>query len=234
MDCPDKPGNDDKRNFGDPMTITLYDFELSGNCYKLRLLMGILNLPYDIVPVDFFPGREHKSDWFLRLNPFGQLPVLQDDTLTLSDSGAILAYLAKKYDASGLWFPDDPAITAQILRWHAVADDITATSSAARLALGYDYPFDIEKSQQGAHRIFRILDEHLWFGEKQGRDWLCSPAHPTTADIACFPYVMLSEEGGISRQDYPALRRWTDRVRRIPGFTVMSGIFPAGKALEQA
>lgn len=212
------------------MTITLYDFELSGNCYKLRLLMGILNVPYDIVPVDFFPGREHKADWFLRLNPFGQLPVLKDDDLVLSDSGAILAYLAKKYDASGQWFPDDPAITAQILRWHAIADDITATSSAARLALGYDYDFDVEKCQKGAHRVFRLLDEHLWFGERDGRDWLCAPAHPTTADIACFPYVMLSEEGGISRQDYPALRRWTDRVRRIDGFTVMSGIFPAGAA----
>lgn len=212
------------------MTITLYDFELSGNCYKLRLLMGILNVPYDIVPVDFFPGREHKADWFLRLNPFGQLPVLKDDDLVLSDSGAILAYLAKKYDASGQWFPDDPAVTAQILRWHAIADDITATSSAARLALGYDYDFDVEKCQKGAHRIFRLLDEHLWFGEREGRDWLCAPAHPTTADIACFPYVMLSEEGGISRQDYPALRRWTDRVRRIDGFTVMSGIFPAGAA----
>jgi glutathione S-transferase len=214
------------------MTITLYDFELSGNCYKLRLLMSILKLRYDIVPVDFYPGRQHKADWFLRLNPFGQLPVLQDGDLVLSDSGAILAYLAKKYDETGLWFPDDPATTAEVLRWHAVADDITSTASAARLALGFFYDFDVPKAQAGAHRIFRLMDEHLWFGEREGRDWLCSPAHPTTADIACFPYVMLSEEGGVSRQDYPALRRWTDRVRRIPGFTVMSGIFPAGRALE--
>jgi glutathione S-transferase len=216
------------------MAITLYDFELSGNCYKVRLLLNILNQPHDLHPVEFFPGKEHKSDWFLRLNPFGQLPVLKDDDLVISDSSAILAYLAKKYDTSGQWFPDDPAITAEILRWNSVADDITSTSSAARLALGYGYDFNIEKSQAGAHRIFRLMDEHLWFGERQGRDWLCSPAHPTTADIACFPYVMLSEEGGISRQDYPALRRWTDRVRRIPGFMVMSGIFPAGKAKETA
>ncbi|SEQ09119.1 glutathione S-transferase [Devosia sp. YR412] len=216
------------------MAITLYDFELSGNCYKLRLLMNILGLPFDIVPVDFFPGRQHKADWFLRMNPFGQLPVLKDDGLTLSDSGAILAYLAKTYDTTGQWFPDAPAITAEVLRWHVVADDITASSSAARLALGYGYDFDIPKVQKQAHRIFRLMDEHLWFGEREGRDWLCSPAHPTTADIACFPYVMLSEEGGIGREDYPALRRWTDRVRRIPGFTVMSGIFPAGRALQTA
>ncbi len=213
------------------MAITLYDFELSGNCYKLRLLMSILKLRYGVVPVDFYPGRAHKSDWFLKLNPFGQLPVLVDGDLTLADSGAILAYLASTYDPSGLWFPKQPAIMAEVLRWHAIADDITATASAARLQQGMFYDFDLAKAQAGAHRIFRLIDEHLWFSERDGRDWLCSPAHPTTADIACFPYIMLSEEGGISRQDYPAIRRWTDRVRRIPGFIVMSGIFPAGPAL---
>jgi glutathione S-transferase len=210
--------------------ITLYDFELSGNCYKLRLLMSILGLPYDIVPVDYYPGRENRADWFLRLNPFAQLPVLKDGDLVLTDSGAILAYLARKYDQTGLWHPVDAAITADVLRWHGVADGITSTAAASRLALNFGHDYDIPRAQREAHRIFRLMDEHLWFGEREGRDWLCGPAHPTTADIACFPYVMLSEEGGISRQDYPALRRWTDRVRRIPGFVVMSGIFPAGKA----
>ena len=212
--------------------ITLYDFELSGNCYKLRLLLSILKLPYDIVPVDYYPGRENRSDWFLRLNPWAQLPVLTDDDLVLADSGAILAYLARKYDPTGLWHPTDAAITAEVLRWHGVADSITATAAAARLSLSFGHDVDIPRAQREAHRIFRLVDEHLWFGEREGRDWLCSPAHPTTADLACFPYVMLSEEGGIGREDYPALRRWTDRVRRIPGFIVMSGIFPAGRAHE--
>jgi glutathione S-transferase len=215
------------------MAITLYDFELSGNCYKLRLLMSILGVRFDVIPVDFYPGRQHKSDWFLKLNPLGQLPVLVDNGLVLRDSGAILAYLACKYDPSGMWFPTEPARLAEVLQWHAFADDITATASAARLALGMYYDFDLPKAQAGAHRLFRLMDEHLWFGEREGRDWLCAPAHPTTADIACFPYVMLSEEGGISRMDYPAIRRWSDRVRRIPGFTVMSGIFPAGRAAAE-
>ena len=61
--------------------ITLYDYELSGNCYKLRLLMSILGVDYKTVPVDFYPGREHKSEWFLKLNPLGQLPVIEDDGL---------------------------------------------------------------------------------------------------------------------------------------------------------
>ncbi|MBN9029602.1 glutathione S-transferase [Rhizobium sp. YJ-22] len=211
--------------------ITLYDYELSGNCYKIRLLMSILGLDYTVVPVDFYPGREHKSDWFLAINPLGQLPVIDDDGLVLRDAQAILVYLAAKYDAGNSWYPRENAdLLGEIGQWMAFADSITATASAARLHDALFYDLDAEAARAGAHRLFRILDEHLWFGEQEGRDWLCSAAHPTVADIACFPYVMLSEEGGISRQDYPAIRRWCDRVKRIKGFTVMSGVFPAGPA----
>lgn len=211
--------------------IKLYDYELSGNCYKLRLLMGILGIAYEIVPVDFYPGREHKSDWFLRINPLGQLPVIEDDGLVLRDAQAILVYLAAKYDAGGSWYPQgNPALLGEIGQWLAFADGITATASAARLHDGLFYELDVEAARSGAHRLFRILDEHLWFGEQEKRDWLCSAPQPTIADIACFPYVMLSEEGGIPRQDYPAIRRWSDRVKRIKGFSVMSGVFPAGPA----
>lgn len=211
--------------------IKLYDYELSGNCYKLRLFMNMLGVKYEAVPVDFYPGREHKSDWFLKINPLGQLPVLVDDGLVLRDAQAILVYLAAKYDPTGKWYPiKDAGKLGDIGQWLAFADGITATASAARLHEGLFYDFDIDACQQGAHRLFRILDEHLWFAEKQEHDWICPGSHPTIADIACFPYVMLSEEGGISRQDYPAIRRWCDRVKRIPGFIVMSGVFPAGPA----
>lgn len=214
--------------------IKLYDYELSGNCYKLRLLMNMLGVEYEAVPVDFYPGREHKSDWFLKINPLGQLPVLVDDGLVLRDAQAILVYLAAKYDPTRKWYPvDDAAMLGDIGQWLAFADGITATSSAARLHEGLFYDFDIDACRTGAHHLFRILDEHLWFAEKQGRDWICPAQHPTIADIACFPYVILSEEGGISRQDYPAIRRWCDRVKRIPRFIVMSGVFPAGPAGER-
>lgn len=113
-------------------------------------------------------------------------------------------------------------------------EGITSTASAARLHDGLFCDFDIDAARASAHRLFRILDEHLWFREREGRDWVCSAPHPTVADIACFPYIMLSEEGGISRQDYPAIRCWCDRVRRIEGFTVMSGVFPAGPPLVAA
>lgn len=211
--------------------IKLYDYELSGNCYKLRLLMSILGVDYKTIPVDFYPGREHKSEWFVKLNPLGQLPVIDDDGLVLRDAQAILVYLAAKYDTAGTWYPrDNPELLGEISQWLAFADGITSTASAARLHDALFYDFDIDTARAGAHRLFRILDEHLWFGERQERQWICSAKQPTIADIACFPYIMLSEEGGISRQDYPAIRRWCDRIKRINGFIVMSGVFPAGPA----
>lgn len=211
--------------------LKLYDFELSGNCYKVRLLLSMLGVAYEAVPVDFYPGREHKSDRFLEINPLGQLPVIDDDGFVLRDAQAILVYLAARYDESGAWYPSgDPKRLGEITQWLAFADGITATASAARLHDGFDYPLDAEAARAAAHRLFRILDQHLWFVERAGRAWICRGNHPTVADLACFPYVILSEEGGISRQDYPAIRRWCDRVKRLAGFEVMSGVFPAGPA----
>ena len=69
--------------------ITIYDYELSGNCYKLRLLMNFLKIQYKRVAVEFYPGQEHKSDWFLKLNPLGQLPVIDDEGFVLRDAQAI-------------------------------------------------------------------------------------------------------------------------------------------------
>ena len=210
--------------------IKLYDYELSGNCYKIRLMMGYLGLEHTPELIDFYPGKQHKSAKFRKINPLGQLPVIDDDGLILRDAQAILVYLASKYDASGKWYPrDDPAKLGQISQWLAFADGITGTSSAARLHDALFYAeIDADAARAGAHRLFRILDEHLYFMEETEDGWLCAGDHPTIADIACFPYVILSEEGSINRMDYPAIRRWCDRVKRIPGFTVMSGVFPAG------
>jgi glutathione S-transferase len=211
--------------------IKLYDYELSGNCYKIRLLSGCLGLPLERIAIDFYPGREHKNPWFLKINPLGQLPVIDDDGFILRDSEAILVYLATKYDSAGQWYPrDDSAVLGMISMWLSFASSINATASAARLHDALFYDVDIDRCRAEAHRLFRALDEHLWFAELEDQDWLCSRDHPTIADIACFPYVMLSEEGGISRLPYPAIRRWTDRVKRIPKFTLMPGIFNASPA----
>ncbi|HEX7388744.1 MAG TPA: glutathione S-transferase, partial [Acidiphilium sp.] len=160
--------------------VTLYDYELSGNCYKIRLLMSILGIAHETVRVDFHPGLEHKSDWFLRLNPLGQLPVITEDDLVLRDAQAILVYLAAKYDPTKTWYPaTDAALLGEIGQWLAFADALTATSSAARLHDGFFYDCDVEAARSGAHRLFRILDRHLWFGEQEGRNWICAADRPT-------------------------------------------------------
>ncbi len=208
--------------------IRLYDYELSGNCYKVRLLLALLGVHYQRTQIDFYPGREHKSPWFLAINPLGQLPVIDDEGYVLRDAQAILMYLAARHDPAGRWFPQgDAALVGRVAMWLGFAESLTATAGAARLHDTLFYDLDVERCRAGAQALFAVLDEHLWFAEQEHHDWLCPGAHPTIADIACFPYVMLSEEGGISRMPYPAIRRWTDRVRRIPGFVAMAGIFGA-------
>lgn len=204
--------------------IKLYNYELSGNCYKLRLFMNIIGLQYETVAVDFYPGREHKSAAFLAINPWGQLPVLEDGQCRLRDAQAILVYLASAYDPQSNWFPAEPQTRARVCAWLAVADDITRTASAARLHDALGYELDVESARQDARVIFRLIDDHLAETEMEGGLWLAAE-WPTIADVACFPYIALSQEGGISRDDFPAIRRWIDRVRHLNGFIGMPGIF---------
>jgi glutathione S-transferase len=205
--------------------IRLYDYLPSGNCYKARLLMHLLGVEFESIAVDFHPAREQRAVAFLEINPLGRVPVLEDGGLRLRDAQAILVYLARAYDASGLWYPLDAPTAGQVAMWLAFADELTSSASAARLHDGLFHPGDAASLRAQARRQFGVLDEHLWFAEREQQDWLATRQAPSIADIACFPYVMLSEEAGVSREDFPALRRWTDRVRRIPGFVGMPGIF---------
>ena len=120
----------------------------------------------------------------------------------------------------------DPRLLGEVASWLQFAEATAGTASAARLCVNFGYGFDLEACRAGAHRLFRVLDEHVWFREQEGLDWVAPAAAPTVADIALFPDVALSEEGGVSRDDYPALRRWTERVQRLPGFIDMPGILP--------
>ncbi|MSQ51180.1 MAG: glutathione S-transferase [Betaproteobacteria bacterium] len=210
--------------------IKLYDFLPSGNGYKPRLLLHLLGLAYQSVLVDFHPAREHRQAPFLAINPLGQIPVLEDGELRLRDAQAILVYLAMRYDTTQRWHPRDSASAGRIAMWLAFADGLTATLSTARLHDAMFHDGDPRRARAGAHRLLRVLDEHLWFAERDGERWVASADAPTIADIACFPYVMLSEEAGVSREEYAALRRWTDRVRGIPGFIGMPGIFDNGQS----
>ena len=208
--------------------IRLYDYVLSGSCYKVRLFAGLIGLDYAPVPIDYYPGREHRGAAFKEINPLAQLPVLDDDGLVLRDAQAILVYLAGQYDAARKWYPTDPAAQGRIAMWLSFAGGEIMNSSAARLhdMLGYD--FDIERVRTAAHDAFRVLDDHLTDQGIRGHGWIVDGSHPTIADIACFPYVALAGDGGITIEDYGAIRLWLERVKRLPGFRVMPGIHPAG------
>ena len=204
--------------------ISLYDYELSGNCYKLRLLLHWLGLEYTRIAVDFHPGREHKSANFVdHVNPLGQLPVLRDGDFTLRDAQACLVYLASRYDRSGQWYPGDARIRGNITLWLVVADEITRTASAARLHHSFGYPADLDACVAGARAAFRLLDDQLAENAWQGQAWLAA-AHPTIADIACFPYAALAGEARVELQEFPALRRWIRDLRHVQGFIAMPGI----------
>ena len=213
-------------------TLKLYDYPLSGNCFKVRQMLAWLGMAYQTVPVDFFPGREHKSAAFLAdVNPLGQLPVIDDAGFMLRDAQAILVYLASRHDPQGHWYPADARLRGEVAQWLATADEITRTASAARLhdALGYHH-LDIDACRAGARAVFRVLDDHLAERATEGLHWLASAPDATIADLACFPYVALAGEGGISLDEFPALRNWVWDFRHLPGFIGMSGIFPAGPA----
>ncbi|MDD2834358.1 MAG: glutathione S-transferase N-terminal domain-containing protein, partial [Methylotenera sp.] len=95
--------------------IELYEFALSGNCHKVRLMLSFLELNYTSIAVNG-SAREHKSSEFLAMNPLGQLPILKDKDIVIRDSQAILIYLAHHYGGE-LWWPQDSEALAKISAW---------------------------------------------------------------------------------------------------------------------
>lgn len=207
--------------------MRLFDYEYSAECYKVRLLLSILEIDHEIVPVDVHPGRENESAEFLALNVLGEVPVFVSDELILRGANAILVWLARRFDPEAKWLPNEPMPAAVCQGWLTIADRLAAGVGTARMTLSRGETLPDKRAISEAHRLLRAVDEHLWFAERRGDDWLAPLPHPTLAEIACFPDIALCEEAGVSRIDYPAIRRWMDRVRRIERFTLMSGIFPA-------
>ncbi len=201
--------------------VRLYDFELSGSCYKARLLLNILKVSCDRIPVDFV-SKEHKTEKFLKLNPLGEIPVLEDGEVRLRDAQAILVYIARQYDKSNTWFPDSPDAMGKIMQWLAIGGNELMAAAGARLVKMLNYPLDLPALQARAMAAFRILDAHL-----SGREFL-ELGHPTIGDIACFPYAAMAGEGGIDLKPYPNMLHWIDRIKQIPGFIPMPGIPAVG------
>ena len=197
--------------------MKLYDFQLSGNSYRARLFLSLLNLPYELKPVDLAKG-EQRQPWFLELNPRGQVPTLDDDGTVVWDSMAVLVYLARKYGGEA-WLPLDAKGMAEVMQWLAVMEnEVLYGLAKARIICKFKYPGNLEEAKAFGRKGLAVMERRL-----AAHAWLAVD-HATIADVGCFPYVALAPEGEIALDDYPSVRAWIDRFKALPGFVAMPGI----------
>jgi glutathione S-transferase len=198
--------------------MKLYNAPISGNCYKVRLMLSFLELSYESVLVNL-KEQEQKSPDFLLLNELGQVPVLVDGEIHIRDSQAILVYLARQYGGE-TWLPSDAVDISKVTQWLSnAANEISNGLAAARVyyLLGRT-EIDIKRVTLRAHSILDVMNRHL-----STREWLeCDRV--TIADVACFPYILLSHEGKIFLDDYPHVMSWSDRFKQLPKYIPMKTI----------
>jgi glutathione S-transferase len=192
--------------------LRLYGTVPSINTYKVRLLLGILELPYELVVIDMY-GGEHKREPFLTLNPFGQMPAMQDGKFTIADSHACLVYIARKYDAECIWLPSDAESEAKVAEWLAKsANEVHQGPWMKRAKIRRPDAIKLPDAEIDARcdHILRIMDAHL-----SHRRWLALE-HATIADISCFAPISMLKVSGYDMGRWPHVTRWLGDVRALP------------------
>ena len=202
--------------------MILYDYILSPSCYKVRLLAALIGAPLEIRSVDFHPGQEHRSEALLALNPAGSIPILVDGDLVLTESAAMLTYLASVHAPDWI-VSGEPQIHARQQQWLDFSHRLTANLGGARLVEMLHFPGDLAALQAKGITAMRELEAALFARRLDGQIFLASD-RPTIADIACFPYVALAPDGSVSLDPYPSIRIWMRSIRALPGFVEMPGI----------
>ena len=196
------------------MSLTLHRFPLSGHAHRAELLLSLLGLKATLIDVDLRSGA-HKQPAFLKLNRFGQVPVLEDGADVIADSNAILVYLARKYGGES-WLPSDPIQAAQVQRWLSVAAGQLASGPArARLITVFGARYSAEETIANAHALLQVVEAEL-----QDQQWLVG-ARPTIADVASYTYIAHAPEGNVALDGYPNVRAWLKRIESLPGFVPM-------------
>jgi len=206
---------------------TLYDYILSDECYKVRILLAMLQVPYKTEKINVHPGSDNELPAFLALNPLGQIPVLVQDDLVLRDPQAILTYLAIKYDRGRTWLPADAESAGCTAMWLTFAGNNLRPLSRLRdnALFGSEPDIDLDQCDREARHALQIIDDQLAEGEITGRRWIVGN-NPTIADVAMFPALALAGEANMPFEPYPAVWRWIDRFKRLPRFVVMPGVLP--------
>lgn len=206
--------------------MRLYYSPKSGHSHRARLFLSLLGAEFELVEVDL-AACQHKSADFLRMNTFGQVPVLEDDGLAIADSNAILVYLARKFGRTD-WCPDDAQGTARVQRWLSVAaGQLVQGRANARLVTLFGAKFDAQTAIDRAYALLAVIEEEL---EQTG--WLAAD-HPTIADLAIYSYVARAPEGNVGLDGYPRITAWLERIEALPGF-VPFAVHPVGLYAQDA
>jgi glutathione S-transferase len=193
--------------------VLLYDSPVSGNCYKVRLLLAHLGLPYERRRVDVV-DRSSRPELLGGLNPALRVPTLVlDDGRPLAESGAILWYFGE----GTRFVPDDRYERAQVLQWMFFEQyDHEPAIAVARFWLAYSgrpeaFADRLPERTAAGHKALAAMERHL-----DGRQVLVGE-RLTLADIALYAYTHVAEEGGFDLEPYPAIRAWLERVASEPG-----------------
>jgi glutathione S-transferase len=191
--------------------MKLYYHPISGHAHRAHLFLSLLGLDFELVEVDLLKA-EQKTEAFLKLNPFGQVPVLEDDGVVIADSNAILVYLAKRY-GNDSWLPQDPVGAATVQRWLSVAaGEIASGPATARIINLFKKPVDPADAIARAHRILALVEDTL-----NGKEWIAA-AWPTITDIALYSYIARAPEGNVDLSGYAHVKAWLARVEALPRF----------------
>ena len=196
----------------------LYDNYLSGNGYKLRLLLAHLDRTYERIEVDILKG-ETRTPEFLAMNPNGRIPVLEiDDGTCISESNAILFYLAE----NTRFLPAEPLGRALTLQWMFFEQySHEPYIAVARHWCQHVTMTEVQRAQlpakhEGGRAALEVMERHL-----EGRNWF-GPDKMNIADIALYAYTHVASEGGFHLSDYPAVSDWLARVSAQPGHVTMN------------
>jgi glutathione S-transferase len=193
--------------------LLLYHSQPTGNSYKVRLLLSILQIAYESVDVDIFNGG-NKTDAYRRINPLGKVPALQlEDGSILTESNAILAYLATGTE----FLPEEKHERAKVLQWMFFEQySHLPYIGVARYYLHLLKKRPIKSKFQELYRrgnlALEIMDRHL-----AGHQWFVGVKF-SIADIALYAYTHVAPEGGFSLARYPAVLHWIQRVQHMPRY----------------
>jgi len=190
------------------MTIKLYT-AATPNGWKISIALEEMGLPYEVRVIDF-ATQEQKADWYLKLNPNGRIPTLDDDGFIMFESGAILTYLAEK---TGKFLPRDVHGRSRVLQWLMFQmSGIGPMMGQANVFFRY-FPEKIqpviERYQREVMRLFGVLDRQL-----ANHEYIAGKY--SIADMALWPWVSGYEWSGVSVAEFPSLERWLALVGARP------------------